>query len=314
MRIKETPTNFRVYYRMFLESYKQKLEEALLSKQELEEELSICHENINSWKDIYNKEFGVDLNNYTEFINNRYTTGLFYRVAKGIFINKQGNYELTTDAFTLFDLADKQRKLYELERQIELYKKCSKITINKYTEILRLYYTEVHKHLIINGEGYSFSNGIGWICINRCVFDKKKKILDYAATKKRTAELENKGERIYDKEEADWCLRNGIDYNAADKRVFRVDEYCYQIPLIGCKLPNGNSLKLEISDYRHNSLRGKTNADLMNECDGDLNLICELPIDLKTKLNICDKVNKMLYTKFIRNENQKPLTFGKVNR
>lgn len=159
-----------------------------------------------------------------------------------------------------------------------------------------------------------FSNGIGWICVNRCVIDKKKPILDYAATKKREKELIEKGERIYNKEEAEWCARNGIEYKAKDKRVFICNEYCYQIPLIDCKLPGSNTLKLEIGDYRHRCLRGKTNEDLINICNNDTKKICELPIDLKTKVTLCDKTDKILYTKFIRNEAQKPITFGKINR
>ena len=49
-------------------------------------------------------------------------------------------------------------------------------------------------------------------------------------------------------------------------------------------------------------------------CNGDINKICELPLDLKTKVTLCDKADKILYTKFIRNENQKPITFVKTNR
>ena len=49
-------------------------------------------------------------------------------------------------------------------------------------------------------------------------------------------------------------------------------------------------------------------------CNGNTTKICELPLDLKTKVTLCDKADKILYTKFIRNENQKPITFGKTNR
>ena len=49
-------------------------------------------------------------------------------------------------------------------------------------------------------------------------------------------------------------------------------------------------------------------------CNGDTKKICELPLDLKTKVTLCDKADKILYTKFIRNEAQKPITFSKTNR
>ena len=57
-----------------------------------------------------------------------------------------------------------------------------------------------------------------------------------------------------------------------------------------------------------------TNDELIELCNRDIKKICELSVDLKTKVTLCDKVNKILYTKFIRNENQKPFTFTKTNR
>ena len=40
----------------------------------------------------------------------------------------------------------------------------------------------------------------------------------------------------------------------------------------------------------------------------------EYDIDLKTKLNICLEADKTLYTKFIRNENQKPYAYKQNHR
>lgn len=314
MAIKETPTNFRVYYKLFIEDNKQKLEDALKQKEDLEESVRAKHTNVLAWKDVYQKEFEINLDDYIEFKDNTYITGKFYRLAKGLLINKQNNYELVADLFNLFDLADTQKQLYDCIQSIAFYKKCIKLTLKEYTEILRVYYTEVHKKLVLEGKGYAFSNSIGWICVNRCVFDKRHPMLDYAATKKKEKELREKGERIYNKEEAEWCARNGLEYDGKDKRVFVCNEYCYQIPLIDCKLPGSNNLKLEIGDYRHKNIRGKSNDELIKMCNGDTKKICELPIDLKTKVTLCDKADKILYTKFIRNENQKPITFSKTNR
>ena len=314
MAIKETPANFRVYYKLFITDNKQKIEDTIKLKETLEEAVKEKHSNVSSWKEVYEKQFNVKLDNYIEFKKNKYSIGKFYKVAKGLLINKQNDYELVSDLFNLFDLADTQKQIHDCETKIVFYTKCSNLTLKEYTEILRTYYTEVHKKLILDGYGYSFSNGIGWICVNRCVFNKRKPMLDYAATKKREKELIAQGKHIYNKEEADWCARNGIEYKAEDKRVFVCNEYCYQIPLISSKLPNGDSLKLEVTDYRHNSIRGKTNDELIEMCKGDIKKICELPLDLKTKVTLCDKADKILYTKFIRNENQKPITFSKTNR
>ena len=314
MAIKEIPINVKGYYKLFVTNNKQKLEDSLKLLEELEEDVEVRHKNILSWIDVYINEFNFNPHQYIEFENNKYTTGKFYRVAKGLLINKQNDYELVGDLFTLYELASKQKEIYDLNQDIVLFKKCIALSLKEYTEILRVYYTEVHKHLVLEGEGYAFSGELGWICVNRCIIDKKHPILDYAATKKREKELIEKGERIYNKEEADWCLRNGIEYKAKDKRVFICNEYCYQIPLIDCKLPNARSLEFKVTDYRHRNYRGKTNDELIELCNRDIKKICELSVDLKTKVTLCDKVNKILYTKFIRNENQKPFTFTKTNR
>ena len=314
MAIKEIPINSKVYYKLFIQSNKHKLEEANKLLEDLEDDVDIRHKNILSWINVYINEFNFNPNQYIEFENNKYTTGRFYKAAKGLLINKQNDYELVGDLFTLYELAAKQKEIYDLKQDIRLFKKCINLNLKQYTEILRSYYTEVHKKLVLEGEGYAFSGDLGWICVNRCVIDKKHPMLDYAATKKREKELIEKGERIYNKEEADWCLRNGIEYKAKDKRVFICNEYCYQIPLLDCKLPNARSLDFKVADYRHRELRGKTNDDLINLCNNDIKKICELSLDLKTKVTLCDKVNKHLYIKFIRNENQKPFTFTKANR
>ena len=73
MGIKETPINFRTYYRLFIESNKQKLEDALKLKETLKEEVDIKHTNISSWSKVYETEFGINLFDYIEFKNNEYT-------------------------------------------------------------------------------------------------------------------------------------------------------------------------------------------------------------------------------------------------
>lgn len=314
MAIKETPTNFRIYYKSMQDYYKSLKDEALAIKEDLITKIENKHKNIFNNIQIYKDNFGVDLNSYDEFVNNTYNTGHLLRVSKGMFINRSNNYELTAILYDLYNFARTQKELHDLNNDIIKYNKLINLTLKQYTEILKVYYTEVQKHLILKGEGYVFSNDIGWICINRCVIRKSKKLLDFAATRKRENELKKQGVRIYNKEEADWCRKNGIEYKAEDKRVFRKDEYCYEIPLIGCKLPNGTKFKLEITDYRHSSLRGKTNEQLSELANNKPKDICNLQIDMKTKLTLCDKADKILYTKFIRNENQESIAIRKANR
>lgn len=314
MGIKETPTNIKVYYYSMKDAITLKHKEAVDTFHSLSNTMSTTYKELTSCIDVYKTNFKVNLNDYPEFVEDVYKDGTFLKVAKGMFINRSNNYKLVSDLYTLYNYAKQQKEKYELGLKIELYERMLQLPLKEYTEILRTYMTEVHKKLILDGYGYAFGENIGWICVNRCLIKKHRPKLDFTATKKKKEELIAAGKRIYNKEEADWCKRNGLTYNGKDYRVFIDKEYCYEIPLLNCKLPNGTKYKLDIADYRHSSLRGRSNETLIQDCNNDTNKICELQVDLKTKLTMCDLTDKILYTKFIRNEAQQPSTTPKTCR
>ena len=314
MAIKETPITWRAYYKNMIHSYTQKKEEALEILKDLNETVTSLHASILKNKDTYKKEFQINLDDYEEFVNNEYKDGIFIKLAKGAFLNRKNNYLLVADLYDLFNLARKQKDVYDILKDIELYDNMINIEMYDYRDILKLFYEEVHRQMILNGKGYAFEGDLGWICINRCVLEKVRPHLDYAATRKKKEELIAQGKRPYKKEEADWCNKNHIPYDGVPYRVFQKVEAVYEIPLIHCKLPDGRKFKLDISDYRGTEVRGKTNQDLINEANGDLEYICKLPVCLRTKLNLCLQIDKTLYTNFIRNENQEPANAIKVDR
>lgn len=313
MAIKEVPITYRTYFKKMRKDVREDNDKLKKNIEELTSKINKEHNNILKLASFIKDSFNIDVTKYDEFNNSEYSTGEFYRIAKSLFMNKSNNYELVSDLFNIYAHANNLRKVKEAKDKIEFNNKLLALNMQEYNEIFKKFYTEVHKKLILDGYGYSFGNNIGWICINRCKINKGRAI-DYAATKKREAEIIAQGKRVYNKKEADWCKRNGIEYIAEDKRVYKDDEYCYEIPLLDCKLPNGGSYKLVISDYRHTSIRGKSNDDLLKECNGDLNKICNLPVNIRTKVTMCDKVNKTLYLKFIRNENQKSIKVRKAYR
>lgn len=314
MAIKDIPTNFRVYYMSMRDAFTQKKENAEAAIEELTEKLERLHKEVASFYDDYLEHNKIRLKDYEEFNDNEYKTGEFLRVAKGAFINRKNNYELVSKLYDLYSLAKTQKDIYKIKQDIEFYNKILNISIKEYKFILETYYTEVHKHLVLKGEGYSLGGDIGWLCFNRCKLVNPKPKLNGAATKLKKKELLEQGVHLFNKEEADFCKENGLDYNGADYRVWFDKEYVYEIPLLDCHVPGGYHMRFQVTDRRARELRGKTNQDLAKECNNDTNKICELPLDVKTKLNICVEVDKMLYTKFIRNENQKPYIDTKINR
>jgi len=302
-QIKPMPVHIREYYKAMREVYTQKKDDALKEKEELITELEVLHSDILERHEVY-LQYKVNLSEYPEFINNEYTDGSFLRMCKGAYLNRQGKYELTSDLFTLLKFAKKQYHLYELNQQLDLYDRILSIKTNEYVRYMRTYFNEVHKKMIIEGCAYHFGQNIGDVLINRVKVTNRRRILDYKATKEKKAEIKANGGRIYNKQEAEWCEKNGIDYKSEDYRVYLDGEYLYEIFMTNQKYTSARSFEFTPQDYRSVDIRGKSNKQLIEECDRDLNKICELPIDLKSKLHMCVEVDKMLYTNFIRNEGQ----------
>lgn len=313
MGIKETPTNFRVYYTCMKDYYNKQKDELNNLINAHTSEIACLKSEILDSELAYKKEYDIILSDYQEFTDNEYIDGTFYGMTKKRFESTAKQDKMDYTLWNIYHLADLQRDIYKMSRLIEFYDKLTSLTIRQYTEILRVYYTEVQRQMILNGAGYVFEGNLGWICINRCKIDKQRTHIDFSKTKKKKAEILANGGRLYNKEEAEWCKANGIEYNGQDGRVFLRNEYCYEIPLLDCHIPHGSKVRFVSADYRGNKLRGKTNEQLLEEADYNTEYLCKLPLDIRTKLNLCVIADKTLYAKFIRNENQKPINASKAS-
>ena len=312
--IKEVPVTYRTYYKSMKVANSSKLQVIEFNIDKVSKSLKEVYVKVKDNIKMYKTTYNIILNNYEEFINNTYDTGKFLRAMEIAYVNKDNNYELDENLYLLFKLANGQRIINDLLKERVLVKKLIALPIEEYREILRKFYTEVHRQMILNGNGYVFENKLGWTCINRCHIVNPKPRIDFAATKKREQELKEQNKRIYNQKEAEWCEKNNIEYKSNDKRVFLNNEYCYELPIIHSMATGGCKLRLTCSDYRHVSLRGKTNDEILASCNGDKEKVCNLSIDLKTKIAMCVKLDDHLYTKFIRNENQRPYKFSETDR
>lgn len=299
------PIRYQTYYKTFHEKWETNKIVALNDLKRKEHNKQKLYLEIKNDIDKY-ISYGINLNNYKEFEIANYGDGKLYKDLRKIFTNDNNNVDNQIVLLPLMKYAEFTYEIHKLENYI---KECQKFIDLKYKEfmhILKVFYDCVHKALIIGGLGYAFSGELGYIFINRVYRGKNtnSKVLDYAKTKAKKAEILARGGRIYNKEEAEWCKENGIKYEFEDHRVYRTPEYFYEYPLLACHLPKASLLKFTLSDFRAGNIRGKSNIQLAKECNNDLNTICELGLDLKTKLNICLEADKLLFSNFIRNENQ----------
>ena len=312
-QIKPMPVHIREYYKAMKEAYTQKKDEALKEREELISEVEVLQQDIMEKHENYLK-YKINLSEYPEFINNSYEDGSFLRMCKGAYLNRQNDYELTAELHNLLKLAKKQYRIYELKKQLELFDKILSIKTNEYVRYMREYFVVVHKKMILEGCAYHYGNNIGDVIINRVKNTSTRKAIDYKATKAKKAEILARGGRLYNKEEAEWCEKNGIEYKAEDGRVYLEGEYFYEIFIANRRFTNAAQFEFTPQDYRSVELRGKSNAQLIEECGRDTSKICELPIDLKSKIHMCVEVDKMLYTNFIRNEGQTSYKHSEAGR
>lgn len=254
-------------------------------------------------------KFKYPIIDYPEFQQNKYINGRLESAAKGLYADTRNDMELKHLCFQLVGYAVDLRKIVELEKEMKLCEKILSLTPNQYKEIVKVYYDKVQRFLVLDGYGYRLEGKFGWICFNRVV-NTGSKICDFQLTRRNREKLIAEGKEVWNKEEAEFCEKNGIPYNAVDPRVYREPDAWYEFCICQSKLPNAKSLKLEGIDTRDAKIRKYTNAELVELAKGDKNYIMNLPLGLKIKLTLCLDVDKTLYTKYIRNENQTKSRFG----
>ena len=314
MAIKEIPTNFRVYFKTMRESIRPKYEKAVEEYEQGLKELNALYDEVKLRQERFKKDYKINLVEYQEYIENHFIDGKLFDDAKNLFINKKKNYSADSTVYKLYKYAKTQRDLHNLKHNIDVWEKMLDLTLDQYNKVLQAFYNEVHKRMIIDGYGYVFENPIGWVCINRCkIVQGKRRVLDFQATKRNKERLLAEGKRLWNKEEAEYAISIGADYDGVDYRVYLNEEVCYETPLIGYRASSEGKCKL-IPTFARRHIKGKTNEQLIQECNNDLNKICELPVDIRLKLKLCLQADNILYLNFIRNEAQQSAHTPKANR
>lgn len=307
--IRNTPANLKTYWRDMRESFTIELERSKLEYDEL----------ISSIKDKRDllvpnlDKFKVKIIDYPEFQQNKYINGRLEDVAKGMYQDKTNTFELKHLCFRLVGYAVDLRKIYELEKAMSLYEKCLLLNGKEYRKIINTFYVALQKKMLFEGHGYRLEGKLGYVCITR-ILNTGAKIPDYMATKRRKEELEAQGIRVWNKEEAEFCKENGIEYDAVDCTIYRQDDAWYDLSLINCNVYGPLANKINFIDFRGVKTRGFTNDQLIKMCGEDKEKIFNLDLSMKNKLVLLLKVDKTMYTKFIRNESQTKCGISKSNR
>lgn len=307
LKIKKSINVFQ-YYKNFIEENKIKRERARITVDELTATIASKRSAIVPEVD----KFKYPVIDYPEFQQNKYINGRLENAAKGMFEDERKDPEMKHLCFRLVGYAVSLRKIYEETEKIKLYDKIINLPLKEYKRIVKIYYNAVERELILKGYGYRLEDKLGWICINR-VLNHGAKICDFKATKENKKRLIAEGKQIYNKEDAEYCKAHGIEYDAVDATIYKADDFWYEYCLLGSKV-QGRTLVFKPFDTKDNKLRPYSNEDLLKLTNNDVNKIMDLDLSMKHKFVLCIQADKTLYTKFIRNEEQKKSFYGTYSR
>lgn len=296
--------NVSQYYRDLIEETKIKRERARITVDELTPIIASKRSAIVPDVD----KFKYPIIDYPEFQQNKYINGRLENAAKGMFEDERKDPEMKHLCFRLVGYAVDLRKIYEESEKIRLYDKIINLSIKEYKRIVKTYYNAVERELILKGNGYLLEGKLGWICINRVV-NTGARVCDFAATRKNKKRLIAEGKRIYNKDDAEYCRKHGIEYDAVDATVYKSDEVWYEYCLAGSKV-QGRTLCFKAIDTKGIKVRPYTNEELLKLVNNDLNKIMDLDLSMKNKFVLCIQADKTLYTKYIRNEEQTKSFYG----
>lgn len=278
--------------------YRKHREEAKKIKEEL-------YKYIDENKDIILDAYGIDVTKYELEWNKKYNDGegLYnkcIRCANTIShddVNKRHILQVIKYCNAL-------RNEYKYARLTELSYKRENLNINQYRDYLGAFFNKVHK-CVLEGHGYEFGYGIGTFIINRWkLLGKTKKKMDYQATKKRKEELLQKGYKLFDKLEATWYKHHNIPYDGVDYRVWRTEDYCYEVGFYNTTLFSRSALEYVNNEYINKFIRGMSYKELAEKVCKSVNDVYNLKADIKVKLSVLLNFDPNKYLNFIRNVEQ----------
>lgn len=194
----------------------------------------------------------------------------------------------------------------------EIAKNTSSLTFKEFKALVNKFYGYgVHK-AILDGYAYAYGYGIGDLMISRWTTGKPKMIIDFAATAAKKKELLAAGKELYDARKAAWYQARGIKYEVEDYRVYRQDNFYYEIDIVNSKILHRSKQEFKTTEYIAVPLRGKSQEEVASQCNSREEIL-NLKVDIKYKLNAMLFKYPTDYLKYIRNAEQDKYKRGAHN-
>lgn len=299
--------NIKSYYLQFINkastSYsKHRL--VLIQGKEYREKLV---EYLEEHKSVYKHDINIDLDAYkTEWSNKTFND------EELLFKDTLKSLKVETDA-------DKRNKLVQIIKYCYALKTikdaqdnmdfdllCKNIKFRDFESKVYKYYSKVNE-VVLNGDGYRFTNGIGTYVCNYWKLDPNRKNavkrLDRRATNLRKQELKDKGVKLFNSNEAHWYKVRNIPYDGVDYRVYLDKNYFYEFTVIHSKFMANSNLQFSLVDTISKKYRGMSHGDIADRFIKNESDIHKMQVDPRVKLNLLILKVPNVYLRFVRNLN-----------
>lgn len=270
-------------------------------------------------RDLIQQLFGFYLYNYWEWNtdepdpNHRLenTVDKVYAMFADAKQLKYGNLYTTFKRY--FQIIGKIRENKNLLIRIKNRKKVSR---KEYLEYLRRFYKEMMNE-VLRGKIYKFDNRMGCLLIERVKpvdseddgkgnIIKRRRPVDWNATRIAKAKLIAEGKRPYNREEEMECIKKGIPYDGVKYLVYFDSEWHTRVIVIDATFKHRNV-------YRFVTASNKMTVTI-DELLSKVNTvedILALDLDLTTKLSLIKRLDKNYTIKYIRNNEQRTILHRK---
>ena len=205
----------------------------------------------------------------------------------------------------LIKFAKNIERIHVANKRIEVLNNRKSITCRQFEAYIKRYYSKVQR-VVLDGDCYRYSNGIGVLFINRVKNNKGnhyKGRIDYKKSRLNKEQIIAEGKIPYSKEAALEAAKNNVPYNGVKYIEYLHEEHLYEFCLINAVLPKGLHTKFERTDYRGVSIRNISDDEIpyMIKSIEDIH---NLDADMRVKLVQLLKYDPSIYVKYIRNKNE----------
>lgn len=282
------------YHQLFVNKYFNILEENGISLAKVIAELKAAKQFILQKAPIFKEVMKIDFDKYTKEIKEEqydFDSDLYVRATDIFEDNKYPEHR--TLIIQLIKYIEFLAKKYDLEQVIEEYSKYSTMYRDEYSRLLKAYYCTIGNFLF-NGYGYKLSKGIGIIYLEKFIWDKPRKVINLAESKRNKKKLILEGKKVYNKKDEYMAKLFGVEYNPEEYRVYKEKSSGYRLKIINSAvtvIPKeaAPAITMNYSLPQRKQVSGISMTDIANNPSlKTINDVYELNCGIGAKLYIAD--------------------------